>query len=65
MRDTSIKTDFDQIIQSLDDIGKKQVPYATSLALNGVIKIAKDEVAREMPSAFDRADSLFRGRPAG
>lgn len=50
----SVKSDIDQTIKKLDDIQKKQVPFATAKALTAVGQKIKQEQIAEMKRAFDR-----------
>lgn len=39
-------------VASLDDVAKKQVPYATSRAINEVLRFAQAQIRRELPQHF-------------
>lgn len=49
-----IKHDLKKITKHLDDLQKKQIPYATSLALNDLAFQLKDELSDEMEKKFDK-----------
>lgn len=46
--------DLTQFTKAMDDIAKRQIPFATSKALNTVASIAKDDLKKEIQKDFDR-----------
>lgn len=50
--------DFRRIERALDDFGRRQLPYAGSLALNQTARLARDELTRALPAIFSA-----KGRP--
>lgn len=49
-------------IASLDDISKRQVPYASSRAINEVLLFAQNQVRRELPEHFKiRSEWVSKG----
>lgn len=48
------KFDADRLLKKLSDVEKRQLPFATSKALNLTAKEVKTEVRKEMPRVFDR-----------
>jgi hypothetical protein len=48
------RADFRPMTRALDDLGKKQVPFAAAGALNATAKATQDGEKRELPSIFDR-----------
>jgi len=50
----SIKADFDKLGSRLTDIDKKQLPFATSQALNSLARHAVADLRTNMQSVFDR-----------
>lgn len=50
----SIRRDVDRFRATLDDLGKQQLPFATSLALNKTARTAAYDITRQMPAIFDR-----------
>lgn len=62
-----IKSDIENALKRLDDVQKKQVPFATAVALTRVGQIIKDAEYAEMKKVFDRPtrftmNSLFLKR---
>jgi hypothetical protein len=49
-----VRLDVDRFRRTLDDLGKQQLPYATSLAINKTARTAAYDVTRQMPAIFDR-----------
>lgn len=49
-----IKADFRPLIRTLNDLEKRQIPFATALALTRSAQAGQRAVAREMPSIFDK-----------
>lgn len=49
-----IKSDVDQLAKAFDDMAAKQIPYATSVALNLVAGYARTDLRAEMQKVFDR-----------
>jgi hypothetical protein len=49
-----IKSDVDKLSQAFTGLASKQVPFATSLALNRTAFIARDSLKRELYKVFDR-----------
>lgn len=50
----SIKADFDAAERLLSDLGRKQLPFATAMALNETAAAVKEAEEREVESAFER-----------
>jgi hypothetical protein len=48
------RADFRPMTRALDDLGKKQIPFAAARALNDTAQAAQIRVKRELPSIFDR-----------
>lgn len=49
-----VKADFKDLIKQLDDVQKRQIPFATSLAINRTAQKVKDAQQKEMRDVFDR-----------
>ncbi|MBF0400739.1 MAG: hypothetical protein HQL90_08225, partial [Magnetococcales bacterium] len=49
----TIKFDPSSVNRAFEDVAK-QIPFATSLALNRTAQVVKEELKREMRSIFDR-----------
>jgi hypothetical protein len=49
-----MRPDFRPMTRALDDLGKKQVPFAAASALNATAQAAQIRVKRELPSILDR-----------
>jgi len=45
---------FDNLKRRLSDMEKRQIPFATSLALNSTARLIRKEAVKEMKSVFDR-----------
>ena len=54
MIEIDVKFDTREITKYLNDIEKKQVPFATARALTSTARDVKDELIREMDRVFDR-----------
>lgn len=54
MIEIKIKTNFAAALKSLDAQYRKQIPFATSKAINAIAKTAQREVVSEMKVKFDR-----------
>lgn len=54
MATLSVQADLKPLTRSLDDLQKKQLPFATALALTDVAKTAQAHVKAELPSIFDK-----------
>lgn len=52
MLQIGIKSDVDKLIKKFDDLANRQIPFATSLALNNTAKIAKDSLYNTMQRVF-------------
>jgi hypothetical protein len=50
----SVENDFWRFRQKLDDLSKRQIPFAAAGALNDTAKLIKAEITRALPSIFDR-----------
>lgn len=50
----SIRSNIDEVLKNLNDIAKKQIPYAVSLALNRTGQKVKDALIKSMKESFDR-----------
>lgn len=58
----TIKFDFLSLTEKLSTMAQKQIPFATSLALNNVAKIAQKELREELPRIFTlRTSWLAKG----
>ena len=49
----TIRTDFHRATRMLTDIQRRQLPFANTLALTKLAQQARDDLHRELPSAFD------------
>lgn len=49
-----VRADFRPISRRLDDLAKRQVPFAAARALNDTAQVAANAVRKEMPRIFDR-----------
>ncbi|SHJ68737.1 hypothetical protein SAMN02745194_03121 [Roseomonas rosea] len=49
-----VKADFEPVTRGLDDLAKRQVPFATARALTSVAQTAAVANRRALPSVFDR-----------
>lgn len=47
-----VATDFWRFRATLDALGRRQLPYAASLALNQAARTARDDVTRALPAIF-------------
>lgn len=56
----SVETDLWRFRQTLDDLGRKQLPYAAVLALNETARFAAGELTRALPAIFERATPFTR-----
>lgn len=54
MIEIKIKHNFASMLRQIDGQFKKQIPYATSRAINNIAKTAQREVVAEMRDKFDR-----------
>lgn len=52
-----IQSNVDQLAKAFDDMASKQVPFATSVALNAVARAARDDLKSAMQQVFDRPRS--------
>lgn len=50
----NVKTNIDQVLKALNDVGRRQVPFAASKALNQAVFKAAEATKKEMRSVFDR-----------
>lgn len=50
----SVKADFKDLIKQIDDVQKRQIPFATSKAINETAKLVKEAQQKEMRDVFDR-----------
>lgn len=48
------RADFRPMTRALDDLGKRQIPFAAASALNATAQAAQISGKRELPSIFDR-----------
>lgn len=51
----SVQSDLNRLTRQLDDIARRQVPFATARALTATAKAAQKKLASEISSTFDRA----------
>lgn len=51
----SVQTELDRLTRQIDDIARRQVPFATARALTAVAKSAQKQLTSEIGSTFDRA----------
>ncbi|MBC9208197.1 hypothetical protein IBL26_15240 [Roseomonas aerophila] len=49
-----MKADFRPMTRKLDDLAKKQIPFATAAALTKTAKAAAGSTRKELPSIFDK-----------
>lgn len=56
----SVKSEFDKYAAFLDDRFKRQLPYATTQALNDTARLARDRVNAAMDEMFDRPTPFTR-----
>lgn len=54
MLSISFAAEFQRFALTLNDLGRKQLPFAAAKALTRTAQTARDEVVRGMPTAFDR-----------
>lgn len=54
MIEISVKADIDKAIRYLNDVQKKQIPFATSVALNQAAFLSLKDIQREVMDSFDR-----------
>lgn len=54
MLNISFAAEFQRFALTLNDFGRKQLPYAAAQALTRAAQLGRDEVVRGMPTAFDR-----------
>ncbi len=54
MLNISFAAEFQRFALTLNDFGRKQLPFAAAQALTRTAQIGRDEVVRGMPAAFDR-----------
>lgn len=50
----NIMSNIKEVIKNLDEIAKKQIPFACSLALNRTGQKVKDTLVKDMKTSFDR-----------
>jgi len=50
----SVKSNIDQVVKGLSKVQRKQVPFATSVALNDTAFGLQKEIKRQMPKKLDR-----------
>lgn len=50
----SVKADVAEVLKYLDDVQRKQVPFATALALNKTARVTRDRIRRDMPKYLDQ-----------
>lgn len=50
----SVRADFDRLRLTLNDFGRRQLPYAAARALTATVQGARREVQEGMPRVFDR-----------
>jgi hypothetical protein len=55
-----IKADARGVQRGLNDIARRQMPFATARALTSTAKLAQQNVARQLPSIFDRPTPFTR-----
>lgn len=53
---------LDKIIKNLDDMAKKQVPFATARALTKTAEDARDEIVKDLPGKFTLRTSWWKPR---
>lgn len=49
-----IRADFRPLVRRLDDVAKRQVPFAAATALTETARVAAGAVTRQLPSIFDK-----------
>jgi hypothetical protein len=49
----SVRGDWWKFRETLDDLARNQLPYASALALNETARAVKTEITRELPSIFN------------
>lgn len=54
MLDITFAAEFQRFAMTMDDFGRKQLPFAAAQALTRAAQLGRDEVVRGMPTAFDR-----------
>lgn len=64
MFDLNVKVDIKPLTRTLDDLARRQVPFATAKALTAVARKVQDAQRAALPSVFDRP-SLFTQRSIG
>lgn len=50
----SVRVETERFRRTLDDLGRQQLPFATSLAINKTARTAAYDITRQMPAIFDR-----------
>jgi hypothetical protein len=50
----SVKSDWHKLAGELDDVGRRQLPFATARALTDTVKLAQKDFKAALPSIFDR-----------
>lgn len=61
MATISITHDLDRITEHLNEVQKKQVPYAAARALTKTVQVAKAEADRQIVAKFDRPTKYATG----
>lgn len=63
-----VQAEFEQLAGALDDLARKQLPYATRRALTDTVRIATAEIRKRLPQLFDRpvpfTSGAFYAKPA-
>src|SRR5882724_2786221 len=57
----SIRADVKRLQRSLDDVARRQVPFATAQMLTGLAKRVQDEERRNLAKVFDRPTPFTLG----
>ena len=59
----TVKSNIDEATRGLSDLARRQIPFATSRALNATAKSVQDRLSREITSRFDRPTPWIQKSP--
>ncbi len=59
----SVKSNIDEVVRGLDDIARRQVPFAAAQALTFTARNAAADLKRELGSVFDRPTPFIANSP--
>lgn len=49
-----VRADVDRVVAALDDVARRQIPFAAAQALNATVQVVQEAEVREMRDVFDR-----------